>query len=147
MGILAATTRALKNTISSPSSLIGTGIGVAFMPMDYDEKREEGHGKLYSAAYAVANFAFMTMYPMGYMAYEALTSAPGLAIDAYRWQNNYRRKLGQLNKQQAFQSASFFDTQETATMRQAGLAVLQRAQQNISTMNSAFGNQARFYNK
>ena len=122
-------------------SVLNAGMTGAFGIMDYDDARKEGDSVPWAAAKAVGNAALFNMLGFwGYIAYETATSAPGMAYDFAKWQSRYRRQLGAEMKQQAFQQAQFQDTQQTYTMRQAGMAIASRSRYN--TQQAMLGNEA-----
>ena len=122
-----------------------TNVGLAaYFGLDtYQEKRREGASKIN----AMASGALDAILPMamsipGYLALEAVTNAPSGIYEFAKWQAGYRRQLGRDQKQQAFQTAAFQDTQQTYTMRQAGMAVAERSKYNMQ--QARLGREAQF---
>jgi len=112
----------------------------------YQEARQEGHGKITSAARGIGETALAaTLSLPGYLAFEAVRNAPSMAYDFALWQSDYRRQLGREQKQLAFQNTAFQETQATYTMRQAGMAIAERSRYN--TQQAMLGNEARFMKK
>jgi len=125
----------MVNATKSAISWNGANIALTgYFGLDaYQEARREGSGKVGALGSAVSSMALPFLVPgqmAGYLAFEAVTSAPGLAVDAYRGIRDYRRQLGQEQRQRAFQSASFQENQQTYTMRQAAMAIAERSRYN-----------------
>jgi hypothetical protein len=76
------------------------------------------------------------------MGMQALSAAPQAAAKAARFYGQWNRHLSQMAKQQAFQNASFSDTEQAYTMRQAGMAIAQRSRYN--TQQAMLGNEAKY---
>lgn len=124
-------------------NIANVGMAAYFGLDTYQEKRKEGAGK----ASAMISGAADAVLPMalslpGYLAFEAVTSAPSAIYEFGKWQAGYRRQLGRDQKQQAFQTAAFQDTQQTYTMRQAGMAVAERSKYNMQ--QARLGREAQF---
>lgn len=99
----------------------------------YQEAKRSGSGTAGALGSAATSMALPFLLPggmLGYLGFELATSAPGLAVDAYRGIRDYRRKLGQEQRHLAFQNASFQDNQQTFTMRQAAMAIAERTRYN-----------------
>lgn len=137
----------LSKTIWNAVSNHGINIGLTgYFGIDaYQEARREGSSFLGGAAAAAESMILPMVMPggiPGYLAFELATSAPSLAIDFYKAQRDYRRKLGVEQRHKAFQSASFQDTQMTYTMRQAAMAIAQRSRYN--TQAAMLGQEAQY---
>ena len=112
----------------------------------YQEAREAGDSKFIAAGQAVGEFAmasFMGLTP--YLAFEAVTSAPTLAVDAAHEVGMRGRKMQVENTNRAFQNSSFSDTEQIYTMRQAGMAIAQKSRYN--TQQAMLGNEAKYMMK
>lgn len=99
----------------------------------YHEAKKEGRSTASAVASAGYNMALPFVIPggfAGYLGFEMLTSAPGLAVDAYRGIQSYRRKIGKEQTHRAFQTAAFQENQQTYTMRQAAMAIAERTRYN-----------------
>jgi len=135
-----------KATQLSAGETFNAAMTGAFGIMDYDDARKEGDSVPLALMKAGSSAVMMNMLGFGgYLAFEAATSAPGMAYDFAKWQSRYRRQLGAEMKQQAFQQAQFQDTQETYTMRQAGMAIASRSRYN--TQQAMLGNEAMYMKK
>ena len=121
---------------------LGLGLGVYFGAQDYADMRKEGQSKISSFAHAAGDFTVATLAPSFYMGVQLASGIPQAAYGAWKMQREYRRNLAneQLNK--PFGTASFMDTQQNYTMRQAGMAIAQ--QSNYATRSAMLGNEARF---
>lgn len=122
------------------------GFGVIGGISDYQDAREEGKNVINASASAVAEGAlpYILGMPM-YLGYEMLTSGPTGALEVSHAYDQYKRKLALESRNQAFQSAHFNDTEQTYTMRQAGLAIAKRSEYNIQ--QAMLGNEARYMMK
>lgn len=137
---------------STKSAISFNGINLAltgYFGLDaYQEARQSGAGTMGAIGSGITAAALPMLIPggiPGYLAFEAATSAPGLAVDAYRWQNSYRRQLGNEQRQRAFQQMSFQDNQQTFTMRQSAMAIAQRSRYN--TAAAMQGREAQYFIK
>ena len=129
----------------SKMDLANYGLSAYFGFDSFVESKREGMSTPGALGQAVVDTALPLLMPggiPGYIAFEAVTSAPSLAIDAYRWQAEYSRRLGDQQRQRAFQHMSFQDNQQTYTMRQAAMAVAQRSRYN--TQIAMMGNEAQY---
>lgn len=140
-----------STVISRAKNLFGGGGALnagfaAWQAMDaYNESRQDGSGRVTSAVKGVADAALWWAAPMQMMALEAVSAIPGAAVDFAQWQASYRRQLGREQRQAAFQSAAFQDTQATYTMRQAGMAIAERSRYN--TQQAMLGREASYMKK
>ena len=122
------------------------GFGVFGAASDYQTSREEG--KTVAGSVASAAVEGVLPYLIGmplYMGYELATEAPSIGSEIYHGIDSYKRKLARESRNQAFQSAHFDETQQTYTMRQAGLEIAKRSQYNIQ--QAMLGNEARYMMK
>lgn len=127
---------------------INTGVSLYFGIDAYQEAKRQGSGTLGAMGSAVESMVLPMLMPggiPGYLAFEAATSLPGLAVDAYKAQRDYRRMLGQEQRHKAFQQAAFQDTQMTYTMRQSAMAIAQRSRYN--TQAAMLGHEAQYMMK
>ena len=122
-----------NSMVKATNSLVSfNGIMTGYFAVDaYQEAKREGRG----TAGALGSAAMSAVLPIvmgvpGYLGFELVTSAPGLAAEAYGGLSKYRRELGQKQRHIAFQNASFQENQQTYTMRQAAMAVAERTRYN-----------------
>lgn len=109
-------------------------------------EKEGGAGTLSAAASAGMDLALPMMMNVGpYLALEAVKELPSLAYNGYMAADQYRRQLGRQSRNNAFINAKFDDTEQTYTMRQAGMAIAQRSRYN--TQQAMLGNEAKYMMK
>lgn len=111
-----------------------------FAISEYNDKRAEGSGVLASAASAAGDAAlgFMSM-PL----YIGSAVLPGLAQGAVQGYDNlsaYSRQLQSQKRNKPFQNATFVDSQQTYTMRQAGMNLARQGQ--MAAQQTSMGNEA-----
>lgn len=128
------------------SGAINGGIGL-WQGMDtYQEKREQGNGRIVSAASGAYEAALpMMMGGWAYAGYSVLTGVPEMLHEGWKTAEQYRRQLQQESRGHAFNNAKFNDTQQAYTMRQAGMAIAQRSRYNIN--QAMLGNEAKYMAK
>lgn len=133
----------IKNEKLQLGDLIGVGLNIGFGYMDYKDNRQQGKSKAMSVAGAVGEFAIGEMLGGGAMfAINALQAVPKLAVSA-------ATGISKLSRQQArskygssmpFYNATFNDTQQAYTMRQAGMQLAENSKYNLQ--QSLMGNEA-----
>lgn len=124
---------------------VGTTMGTLFTGYmgisTYNDSRAEGDGVLSAAASAAGDTALSAMLnPAVYM---GLSLAPELAkgaVDAYDSINTYGRRLQAQSRNRPFQNATFVDSQQTYTMRQAGMNLARQGQ--FAASQTTMGNEA-----
>ena len=95
-----------KYLLKNKGAVLNGGIGAWSGMATYQDKREQGAGKLSAAASAGLDMALpMMMSFKKYMGLQAAMNLPGLAYDAYKTANDFRRQLGRENSGQAFANA------------------------------------------
>ena len=135
-----------KYLLKNKGTVLNGGIGVWSGMATYQDKREQGAGKLSAATSAGLDMALpMMMSFKKYMGLELAMNAPGLAYDAYKAANDYRRQLGRENSGQAFVNAKFNDNAQIFTMRQAAMAMAERSKYNTQQM--MLGREAKYMRK
>lgn len=135
-----------KYLLKNKGSVVNGAIGVWGGMSTYQDEREQGAGALSAAASAGMDMALpMMMSFKKYMGLQAAMNLPGLAYDAYKTANDFRRQLGRENSGQAFANAKFNDSEQAFTMRQAAMAMAKRSQYN--TQHAMLGNEAKFMMK
>lgn len=118
------------------------GLGLYSGVDEYQEKREEGSSVIGAAASSIVDFALPMISMKLFLGYQAAKAIPGMAIDGAMAIEQQDRKLRRMNRQQAFTNASFSDTDQYHTMRQAGMAIAQRSRYN--TEQAMIGNEAKY---
>lgn len=108
---------------------------------EYQDSRANGDGVLSSAASAAGDLAIGALtHPVAYL---GLSLAPELAkgaVDAYDNINAYGRRLQSQSRNRPFQNATFVDSQQTYTMRQAGMNLARQGQ--FAASQTTMGNEA-----
>lgn len=139
LGLLKASTKMLaKNS----GKAVGIGLTGYFAVDGYNTARQEGNGVISSAVSGLSEAALpMLMGGWGYAAYAAVTELPGAAVSAVESYGQYGRNLARQNKQTPFMNSQFTETQQTYTMRQAGMQLAQRSKYNLQ--QSMLGDEAR----
>ena len=134
--------KAAKNKTGTMGTLFNVGLGLYFAADTYSEARESGAGVIRSALSAAGDFALSNM--MGWKSYLAMSALPGLGstlVDAYDAVNAYGRNLDRATNGTPFSNSTFIDTQQTYTMRQAGMNLARQSKYNIQ--QAMLGDEAR----
>lgn len=140
--------KAVKNrdgTVSYNTDMnttIGTVLGGGFAISDYNDARDNGNGIISSAMLAAGNFALSNM--VGISAYLAMSVAQPLAegtVGALDAIQSYGRSLDRESMQKPFANSTFVDTQQTYTMRQAGMNLARQGQ--YAMQQAMLGDEAR----
>lgn len=130
---------AFKNL--SRRKLLGAGMNSYFAVSGYQDSRAEGNGVISSAVSSAGDFALG--YLIGWPAYLAMDGIPALAsfgVDAYDSLSAYSRQLQKQRRNVPFQNATFVDSQQTYTMRQAGMNLARQGQ--MAAQQTTLGNEA-----
>ena len=151
-----ATKEAVKEGIDElgPSSLkkifnkrvLNIGLNMAFAVSDYKDARDSGQGVVGSAVKAGALFAAGevlqgVMFPGGLLA----GAIPKMAVGAIETTQKMTRQMNNMQRIQTFGESYFQDTQQLATMRQAGMELAKMSQYNLQ--QSIMGNEAQYMHK
>lgn len=121
---------------------LNLGIGGMFAISEYNDSREEGNGVISSALSAAGDFAISNMIGVvPYMAMSILPAAAEGAVDAYDAISQYGRSLDRMSMETPFINSTFVDTQQTYTMRQAGMNLAKQSKYNIQQV--MLGDEAR----
>lgn len=125
------------------SDLIGVGLNVGFAVSDYKSNRQEGKGRFASAAGAVGEFAIgELMGGPAMMAAQLATGVPKLATSAALGIHKLSRQEARKSYGSSlpFYNATFNDTRQAYTMRQAGMQLAENSKYNLQ--QSLMGNEA-----
>lgn len=123
-------------------TVLNIGVGGYFALSTYNESREQGNGVIGSALSAAGDFAISNM--VGIVPYMAMNIIPAVAegaVDAYDAINQYGRNLDRMSTGTPFMNSTFVDTQQTYTMRQAGMNLAKQSKYNIQ--QAMLGDEAR----
>ena len=125
----------------SKAAVGGTALNAYFGISEYDESRQAGNSVARSGLAAAGDIALGGL--IGMPAYIGLTAAPALAegaVNGYQMLNQYSRSLQYQNRNTPVQNATFVDTQQTYTMRQAGMNLARQGQ--YAAQQTMMGNEA-----
>lgn len=133
-----------KNGKIQKGAVAGLGMNAYFGISEYGDKRAEGNGVVSSALSAGADMALgMMSMPLMFAKDLAPAVASG-AVDAYYGLSEYSRQLQRQNRNTPFQNATFVDSQQTYTMRQAGMNLARQGQ--YAAQQTTMGNEAASIN-
>jgi hypothetical protein len=136
--IQAATRMASKNA----GSIANIGFNGYFAYDGYTTARDSGSGVVSSAISGLTDAALPMMMGMGaYLGMQAVIAAPGAAVSAIEGISQYGRGLQKQSRQTPFQNSQFAETQQTYTMRQAGMTLAQKSKYNLQ--QTMLGNEAQ----
>lgn len=134
--------KVMNNKGKVTGNLFNIGLGVYFSADTYSEARESGASPVGAALSAVGDFALSNMLGWkSYLAMNLLPSAGSLAVDLYDGINAYGRNLDRMGNALPFSNSTFIDTQQTYTMRQAGMNLAKQSKYNIQ--QAMMGDEAR----
>lgn len=133
----------LKKALSGRNlnALVNLGLSI----VDYKDAREAGDGVLKAGVKAGAQFAAGEMLGFWMMPVALAKSAPTLAIKAFETTQSITRNMNSATRLQTFGEAQFQDTQQLATMRQAGMELAKMSQYNLQ--QSIMGNEAQYMHR
>ena len=122
------------------------GLNAAFAISDYKDARDSGKGVVGSAVKAGALFAAGEMLPGIMFPGVMLAGAiPKMAVGAIETTQKMTRQMNNMQRIQTFGESYFQDTQQLATMRQAGMELAKMSQYNLQ--QSIMGNEAQYMHK
>lgn len=138
---------ATENLTKKGSSLMGTafsvGLPVYFGVNEYQTARSEGNGMLVSGARAIGDFAMGEMLGIGgYLALGATSGIVKGAAGAVQGLEAMSRNMNRAAVSGPFSNARFNDTQQSYTMRQAGMQLAQASKYNLQ--QTLMGNEAQY---
>lgn len=132
--------------LKNKGAIFNGGLGAYFAVDGYETARQEGSGVTGAAVHALTEAALpMMMGGWAYAGYLAATELPGLAVGAVEGYARYSRSLARQSKQTPFINAMFNETQQTYTMRQAGMALAQKSKYNLQ--QTLLGNEAQYLHR
>ena len=122
-------------------SVLGLGMNTFFGISDYKQQRLEGKSKVGAAVSAVGTaLMFEALGPVAGIAVQTLPQLPNLAMNAYLKGNEIARNMDRASANQPFSNATFADSQQAYTMRQAGMQMAQASKYNLQ--QTLLGNEA-----
>lgn len=150
-----ATKEAVKEGIDElgPSNLkkifnkrvFNIGLNAAFAISDYKDARDSGKGVVGSAVKAGALFAAGEVLQGAMFPVLLASSIPKMAVGAIETTQRMTRQMNNMQRIQTFGESYFQDTQQLATMRQAGMELAKMSQYNLQ--QSIMGNEAQYMHK
>lgn len=133
----------LKRALSGRNLNALMNLGFAFS--DYNESRNSGDGVLKAGAKAGTLFVAGEMLGGWMMPVMLAKQLPTLAVSGIEATQNITRKMNSTARIQTFGEAQFQDTQQLATMRQAGMELAKMSQYNLQ--QSIMGNEAQYMHR
>ena len=131
----------LTNKSITLGTAIGAGMNIYQTVGDYKQSRQEGKGKLSSAVGAIASaIMFEAMGPGMRFGMMALETIPPLVTSIGLKAAQTARSMDRANRNIPFSNATFVDTKQAYTMRQAGMQLAQASKYNLQ--QALLGNEA-----
>lgn len=121
------------------------GLNAAFAISDYKDARDSGKGVVGSAVKAGALFAAGEVLQGAMFPVLLASSIPKMAVGAIETTQRMTRQMNNMQRIQTFGESYFQDTQQLATMRQAGMELAKMSQYNLQ--QSIMGNEAQYMHK
>lgn len=121
------------------------GLNAAFAISDYKDARDSGKGVVGSAVKAGALFAAGEVLQGAMLPVMLAGSMPKMAVGAIETTQRMTRQMNNMQRIQTFGESYFQDTQQLATMRQAGMELAKMSQYNLQ--QSMMGNEAQYMHK
>ena len=121
------------------------GLNAAFAISDYKDARDSGKGVVSSAVKAGALFAAGEVLQGAMFPVMLASSIPKMAVGAIETTQKMTRQMNNMQRIQTFGESYFQDTQQLATMRQAGMELAKMSQYNLQ--QSIMGNEAQYMHK
>lgn len=130
----------LKKALSGRNlnALLNIGLSIN----DYNEARNAGDGVVKAGVKAGAQFVAGEMLGAWMMPVMLAKNLPSMAVSAVETTQNVTRKMNSATRIQTFGEVQFQDTQQLATMRQAGMEMAKMSQYNLQ--QAIMGNEAQY---
>lgn len=125
-------------------AIAGLGMNAYFGISEYSDKRAEGNGVLTSGIAAAGDLALGAMSMPLMLAKDLAPAVASGLVDGYYGLQQYGRSLQRQNRNTPFQNATFVDSQQTYTMRQAGMNLARQGQ--YAAQQTTMGNEAASIN-
>lgn len=133
-----------KGEFSVKKAAMGVGLNGYFAVSEYEDQRAEGNGMIRSGIAAAGDLALGYLNMPLMIAKDLVPAAAGAAVDGYYKLSQYSRGLQRQNRNTPFQNATFVDSQQTYTMRQAGMNLARQGQ--YAAQQTTMGNEAASIN-
>lgn len=124
---------------------IGIGLNTFFAINDYKNAREEGKGVIAAASKSAGLFIAGEALGGAMFPIMLASSAPKVAVSAIEGMQKMTRQMNSVKRIQTFGEAHFQDTNQLATMRQAGMELAKMSQYNLQ--QSIMGNEAQYMHR
>jgi hypothetical protein len=127
----------------SPMGLAGIGLNAYFTLDAYKQGREEGIGRTGAMAKAIGESVMMDA--MGIIPYGLMQGAkalPKAAVKVFEETSKMARSMSYASRNIPFQNATFVDTPQASTMRQAGMQLAKASKYNLQ--QTMLGNEAQY---
>lgn len=124
---------------------LGAVLNLGLAINDFNEARDSGDGVVKAAAKAGTQFVAGEMLGGWMFPVMLAKQAPTMAISAIEGTQKITRQMNSTGRMQTFGEAHFRDTQQLATMRQAGMELAKMSQYNLQ--QSMMGNEAQYMHR
>ena len=124
---------------------LGAVLNLGLAINDFNEARDAGDGVVKAAAKAGTQFVAGEMLGGWMFPVMLAKQAPTIAISAIEGTQKITRQMNSTGRMQTFGEAQFRDTQQLATMRQAGMELAKMSQYNLQ--QSMMGNEAQYMHR
>ena len=124
---------------------LGAVLNLGLAINDFNEARDAGDGVVKAAAKAGTQFVAGEMLGGWMFPVMLAKQAPTIAISAIEGTQKITRQMNSAGRMQTFGEAHFRDTQQLATMRQAGMELAKMSQYNLQ--QSMMGNEAQYMHR
>lgn len=133
----------LKKALSGRNlnALLNVGLSIN----DYNEARNAGDGVVKAGLKAGAQFVAGEALGAWMLPVALAKAAPSIAISGVEAAQSVTRKMNSVSRTQVFGESYFQDTQQLATMRQAGMEMAKMSQYNLQ--QSIMGNEAQYMHR
>ncbi|MCY7866091.1 hypothetical protein P8918_13630 [Bacillus spizizenii] len=130
----------------SKLGLASTAMNIGVGALNFNSNLNEGDGVVGAAVKATAETAVSSVVGHGkFLAGLGLMKAPEFLVKGYESINQQTRALEMSGRNRPFQGNTFVDTQQTFTMRQSAVAMMQQSKYNVE--NAMQGNEASFLHR
>ena len=124
---------------------IGIGLNAFFAISDYKNAREEGKGVIAAAGKSAGLFIAGEALGGAMFPVMLASAAPKAAVSLMEGMQKMTRQMNSVQRIQTFGEAYFQDTNQLATMRQAGMELAKMSQYNLQ--QSVMGNEAQYMHR
>lgn len=129
-----------KLLTSKKLNTFGIALGTFSAVSEYKQSRLEGRGVVSSGISAAGNALIYEAFGMKMFGMQLAAGIPNAAMNAYLKANATARSMDRTSRNIAFDNATFADSQQAYTMRQAGMQMAQTSKYNLQ--QTLLGNEA-----